>query len=216
MTASDHSPINKKSVANRSNSRKSTGPHNTSSTRFNATQHGLLSAGITELDDADGYQRTIRQLNERFTPEMTTFLTEHIALQVVRLRRIRRLEAEYITSVLNPAMFEKDPLEDLYPSAIQIDPGLPASMDSTTIGTLAGTYLRYESSIENKLYRAMNQLERMQRAQQGEHLPAPLAVDIGIHSDHRDAGTNAKPAPIVREDSRSEPAGERETTKESG
>src|SRR5205807_8054289 len=131
-------------------------------------------------------------------------------------RRIKRLEAEYITSILNPGVHADDPLLDLYPSLPLVDPGLPASMNNESVGALVGTYQRYQTSIENSLYRAMNQLERLRRIQQGEHLPAPLAVDVGFQSDHRGAGTNAKPAQIVLEDARSEPAGERDTTKESG
>ncbi len=39
--------------------------------------------------------------------------------------------------------------------------------------------LRYETALERQLYRAMNQLERLQRRRQGEHIPAPLAMEIG-------------------------------------
>ena len=38
--------------------------------------------------------------------------------------------------------------------------------------------LRYESTIEKQLSRAMNQLERLQRMRNGEAIPAPLAVDV--------------------------------------
>jgi hypothetical protein len=101
---------------------------------------------------------------------------------------------------LNPPIFAKDPLEELYPRPAQIDPGLPASMNSATVGALVATYVRYESSIENKLYRAMNQLERLQRAQQGEQLSAPVAVDVGVHVDQSNSDVNATPLQLVRED----------------
>jgi hypothetical protein len=38
--------------------------------------------------------------------------------------------------------------------------------------------LRYETTIQKKLYRAMNHLERLQRRRQGENIPAPLAMEI--------------------------------------
>lgn len=212
---SGHRSSDKKVAANRANSKKSSGPRDTTSTRFNAAKHGLLSAGITELDDADGYRHTLCRLEEAFADEMSVFLIEHIALQIVRLRRIKRLEAEYITSILNPPIHGDDPLLELYPSPPLVDPGLPTSMDSNSVGALVGTYQRYESSIENKLYRAMNQLERIRRTQQGEHLPAPVAVDVGVHSDHRDEGTNAKPVQMARADSRSESPEKVDTAKES-
>jgi hypothetical protein len=38
--------------------------------------------------------------------------------------------------------------------------------------------LRYEAALDRQLYRAMNQLERLQRRRQGEHIPAPLTMEI--------------------------------------
>jgi hypothetical protein len=39
----------KKIAANRVNGKKGKGPKDTRTTRFNATKHGLLSAGVTEF-----------------------------------------------------------------------------------------------------------------------------------------------------------------------
>ena len=36
--------------------------------------------------------------------------------------------------------------------------------------------MRYETKLERQLYRAMGQLERLQRMRKGETLPAPAAV----------------------------------------
>jgi hypothetical protein len=38
--------------------------------------------------------------------------------------------------------------------------------------------LRYETAIERQLYKAMNQLERLQRLRAGDHVPAPVQVDL--------------------------------------
>ena len=38
--------------------------------------------------------------------------------------------------------------------------------------------MRYETSLERQLYRAMNQLERLQRQRRGETVPPPLSVEI--------------------------------------
>jgi hypothetical protein len=38
--------------------------------------------------------------------------------------------------------------------------------------------LRYEAALERQIYRAMNQLERLQRRRQGEVIPAPMAMEI--------------------------------------
>jgi hypothetical protein len=174
-----------KSSANRRNARHSTGPKDTSSTRLNATKHGLLSEGITELDDTDGYRDTVRRLGEAYFEKLEAFLVERIALCIVRLRRTPRLEAELITSILHPPIYG-----ELLPSFGHhlIDPGQPARIDGEGFDALA-RYQRYEFANENKLYRALNQLERIRRIQQGEHLPAPVSVDLVLHS--KTPGTNS-------------------------
>jgi len=92
-----------KAEANQRNARKSTGPKDTTSTRLNATKHGLLAQGITELDDAEAYTALLRRLNHAHRPvgDIEAFLVERIALAMVRLRRIARMEAEYITGALH-------------------------------------------------------------------------------------------------------------------
>lgn len=38
--------------------------------------------------------------------------------------------------------------------------------------------LRYETRLERQMFRAMNQLERLQRIRQGEVVPAPLTMEV--------------------------------------
>jgi hypothetical protein len=38
--------------------------------------------------------------------------------------------------------------------------------------------LRYETALERQLYRAINELERLQRRRQGENIPAPLTMEV--------------------------------------
>jgi len=42
--------------------------------------------------------------------------------------------------------------------------------------------LRYETALERQLFRAMNQLERLQRRRQGENIPAPLSMEISARA----------------------------------
>src|SRR5580700_3490366 len=95
--------------ANGQDARKAKRPKDTSTTRFNASKHGLLAQGITELDDADAYTALLERLNEAHQPagDIETFLVERIALAIVRLRRIARMEAEYIRGELHPPVFGK-------------------------------------------------------------------------------------------------------------
>ena len=173
--------------ANRRNAKKSTGPKNTISTRFNATKHGLLASGVTELDDAEGYRATLHDLTQEKHPvgALEGFLVESAALDLTRLRRVRRLEAEYITSVLNPPI--REPREFAGLSGLDqgtiVDPGLPAMMDCGSVLPLVSIFQRYESACALRLFRTLHELERLQRMRQGEHLPAPAAVDVSVHAE---------------------------------
>ncbi len=42
--------------------------------------------------------------------------------------------------------------------------------------------LRYETTIERQLYRALNQLERLQRARQGDAVPPPINIELSANS----------------------------------
>ena len=156
--------------------------------------HGLL----TELDNADGYRQMICRLDEAYILEIKLYLREQIALHIVRLRRSARLEAEYVTSILNPPVFGEvpnDPLKETLgfsPVAPLLDPGLPALINSESVEVLVSTFHRYESSIENKLYRAMNQLERLQAIEKVTSCRHQSRVDVAVHSDHRDDSTTRK------------------------
>jgi hypothetical protein len=146
-----------------------------------------LSAGITELDDAEGYRDVLRDLTKEKDPQgpVETFLVECAALDIVRLRRARRLEAEYITEVLNPPIREPGVFANLdnLDEGLIVDPGLPATMHYEGVELLVKTFQRYQSAIALNLFRTLHELERVQRMRKGEHLPAPAAVDVTIHVD---------------------------------
>ena len=176
----------KKANANRVNGKKSHGPINTKSTRYNATKHGLLAQGVTELDNAASYQELRQELLNEIAPvgPMETFLVETIALEMVRLRRARELEARFLTAVLNPPTRESDCLLGDLGEEI-IDPGLPAPVDERSAEKLVNTFQRYESTFLARLFRTLHELERLQRMRKGESIPAPASVDVALHADAR-------------------------------
>ena len=40
--------------------------------------------------------------------------------------------------------------------------------------------MRYEAHLDRQLFRAMNQLERLQRQRKGEILPPPININLGL------------------------------------
>ena len=43
-------------------------------------------------------------------------------------------------------------------------------------------FVRYESALQRQLYRAMNQLERLQRRRRGEAVPPPIVMDVSVRT----------------------------------
>jgi hypothetical protein len=172
-----------KAESNRKNAQRSTGPRDTSSSRFNAVTHGLLAQGLTELDDSDAYKSLLQRLTEERRPvgDLENFLVQWIAFNMLRLQRAGRLEAEYITGELHPPVKE-DIIPDLSELTRIVEPGLPAAVGARSASILVTGYQRYETALENKLYRAINQLERLQRTRRGEFVPPPNTIDVSINS----------------------------------
>jgi hypothetical protein len=184
--------MTRKTSSNRENGKRSTGPKNTTVTRYNARKHALLSSGITELDDVEGYPSISARIKKNSMAERAAFLEERVAVGMVRAKRVARLEAEYITSILHPTIRGKIPGFDTADmKAVEtpiLDPGLPARISADHFESLMKMQ-RYETSIDNKLYRDMHELERVQRLSKGEPVPAPAALDVTIHGGA--VGTNA-------------------------
>jgi len=42
--------------------------------------------------------------------------------------------------------------------------------------------LKYEATIERQFYKAINQIERLQRQRTGENVPAPLKIDLDVNT----------------------------------
>jgi hypothetical protein len=183
----------RKIAANRTNAQKSTGPHDTRWTRQNAVTHGLCSTGLTDLDDKKLHLATLSDLVREKIPigVLENFLVETIAFEMVLALRAHRLQGEYITSVLHPVQHKKDLFKDLdfqFNGEIT-DPGVPAAICPAAVEHIVTQHERYSTGIFNRLHRALNSLERVQRLRQGENVSAPVAVDVSVHavtqeSDH--------------------------------
>jgi hypothetical protein len=171
-------------AANRINGQKSHGPKDTTLTRFNSKKHGLLCAGITELDDAERYYTLLDNLKREIQPVgvVETLLVESAAMDMLRWPRARRLEAEFINGELHPPL-EVNVSKSLGLSQpIIVELGEPAAISSKSAQPLVNVFQRYESTFAYRLFRTLHELERLQRMRQGERLPAPITVDVDVHA----------------------------------
>jgi hypothetical protein len=168
----------------------------------------LRAEGVTEMDDVAGFPGFCAKLESELKPVgiVETCLVRRIALDLVRLKRSALLEAEFITAQLNPPVTEKqggsmDAALDglLYGQVVVTDPGLPARLSAASADTLANTFARYETALENRLFRCLNQLERVQRLRQGENIPAPATVDVAVHADGQPLASFGNPPQLQEE-----------------
>jgi hypothetical protein len=66
-----------------------------------------------------------------------------------------------------------------YQLALQVKRKLGCMPDGGDLDRL----LKYEGSIERQFYRALSELERLQRMRAGDHVPAPLNINLAVHRE---------------------------------
>jgi hypothetical protein len=170
----------KQRAANRENGKKGHGrPKDTTRTRYNAIKHALTARGLTPLDDVQEYEKLVQQLmlEEKPTGVLNTELIKITALDIVRRRRAARFEADCITRILNREKREDNGLEKVISGLIGpvVDPGFPVEVDADAIQSLLKCQ-RYEAGYTNRIFRAMDVVDRRQRTGQGVGVPAPGGV----------------------------------------
>jgi hypothetical protein len=94
-------------------------------------------------------------------------LVEKIAVCWWRQRRALKSEAALVGQEFVPGPGPQPPKSRV--AGLQLGPSPGAELDRI---------LRYETTIQRQLVYAINQLERLQRARKGEHVPAPVSVHL--------------------------------------
>ena len=104
-------------------------------------------------------------------------MVEKIAIIYIKSFRIAKAESEYMQSILNPSIEKLARYETMLLEKEGYEPKVKVQM----VEKLQNIYSRYETTTENRLYKAMHELERMQRMRKGEIVSAPVAVDIEVN-----------------------------------
>jgi len=174
--------------ANRRNALKSTGPKNTSLTRLNALKHGILSGEVLVRGEE---RRALAELRERLNSDLSPvgaleeILVDRIVCAVWRLKRCLRMErgiVEYKTADDDIPAIPNSPAWDLRKKE-----GFKA-IKLTSEDERLCLLLRYETTIERQMYKALHELIRLQGARMGDAPPAPIAVDVDVTTDRGDCG----------------------------
>lgn len=124
-------------------------------TRFNALKHGILRQSISEYETLD-FESVYKALEDDLKPKSTieAIVIERIALAYIKLLRVNKAEIELIKSALNPTIVKELVSFEFH----EIIPGYEPQISKESIETLSDIYSRYETSIENRLYRAIDKI----------------------------------------------------------
>lgn len=148
--------------------------------KYNAQKHAILRESITEYDQ-EVYDFISEKLVKELNPQgaVEEMLAEIISVCYIKLFRVAKAEKEYIKAVFNP--FRKinskwDYMELPDPDAKWV--GYNPQINEANIDKLTNVYSRYETTIQSKMYKALHELERLQRMRKGDKVNAPVVVDV--------------------------------------
>lgn len=142
---------------NKINAAKSTGPNDTSVTRYNALKTGLTARNLTKLDKAAGYQVLLEHLHAELNPVglLEKYLAERIALGMVRRCRGEHLEAAFI---------DRDLQRKTGRYALQDDDDKTAPpLSANTVADLCNLATRYETATARRLEADIKLLINLQK-----------------------------------------------------
>ena len=148
----------------------------------------ILLCWMKELRDAveqtgELTVEAVKQLNDRIgtTPTPLTLSLEELRLKLESgsanpdaVERKRSVALAFLDREINSLQWSRERCvedEEHEAESLQAAAVLPS-------GEVLDKILRYETKLERQLFRAMAQLERVQRMRRGETIPAPLSVEV--------------------------------------
>jgi len=186
----------RKIAANRSNSRKSTGPKTARGKRHsrrNALKHGILSNALLiregpGAEDQAAFDKSLLSLRHAHKPgnDREEQVVEEIAICDWRLARCLRCEAGLISRNVVIHQFGPAPEvvhmrtllgQDAENKREQQLRGLTDHL-SLPLGNPLDRLLRYQTAIQRLKASKIVELERLQLRRKGEHVPAPVKVHL--------------------------------------
>jgi hypothetical protein len=146
--------------------------------KLNAMKHGLLSKEIL-LDGED--ETSLIELGKRIRSylqpigEIELVLTERIITSIWRLKRVLRAEKSTMGWYK-----EKETTRNRYLENTSDEQIIRESEKEMLVNRDIEKIIRYETSIDRGLYKALHELQRIQLARSSGNPIAPLAVDLDI------------------------------------
>ena len=129
--------------------------------KLNALTHGILRETLTEYEQGvEG--GLLDDLEQEYQPTNTIerMLLERIATAYVKLRRVAKAEKEYIRSVMDPHIEAEESINPTisFTHVVVKREGYIPKVGDEAVNRLLSVYGRYETSLENRFYRAIHEL----------------------------------------------------------
>lgn len=147
--------------------------------KYNAMKHGLLSGEVLlEGEDEKKLIDVGKKLRTELEPqtEIEFVLVDRITANVWRLKRVMQMEREMM----------EDSQKSIFGNSVQ-KLGQTLTHHDIAHNDIYGKLIRYESSIERGIYKALHELQRLQASRKGEEVPLPVAIDVDV-SDGKENG----------------------------
>ncbi|MFA5930897.1 MAG: hypothetical protein WC821_01135 [archaeon] len=138
--------------SNKENAQKSTGPNDTSVTRFNAVKYGLTGKCFMTPEEVQVTEEIYEDLVQTFNPKdsIERFLVYRMAQIIIRLQKINQIESATLqNSLTSKENWESNPVCQALEEPLKNPDEKPLLKyeDLTKIELLA----RYETNLENRL-----------------------------------------------------------------
>ena len=173
--------------ANRLNAQKSTGPKTTegkAAVAQNAVKHGLFAQeNVIKCENPSDFDHFREELMAGLAPVggVEAMLAERIVSLSWRLKRVERMNSEMIdvmiakieTNSWHREQREKAGLLDPKTGRSELVLGWVTNLDFADGDVMLERLLLYEKRIESSLYKAMNELQKLQRVRKREDAEAP-------------------------------------------
>ena len=170
-------------------------PEGKAISKMNALKHGLLTKEVLLEGESEGALIELgRAIRKELKPlgELELLLVERIISGFWRLKRALRVERammEYENLWAKKAFLEEEEMAYTYeklPKKDREELSNARMIRNTIVNDGTERLLRYETTIERQIYKALHELIRLQMARKGQKPPAPLAVDVDITGGTKD------------------------------
>lgn len=148
--------------------------------KYNALKHGLLTKEVLlEGEDTQALQKLTQSVYEQLNPigQIEVLLTDRIISNFWRLRRAIFVE----TATMK--WYQED--LNMFPIGQDEEQQTRQNIKNMLSNESIENILRYETTIERSIFRALHELERIQAKRNGKDTPIPAVVDVNLDSSFR-------------------------------